>query len=716
METEEGAGQYSPRMSSSELSPGAIFAKDFRIVSPLRVGGMGAVYIVDQLSTGKQRALKVMIPELAQNPEIRDRFVLEAKAASKIESDHVVEIVTAGVDEESGRLYLVMELLRGEDLGEALERTGALPIADVADVLSQVGHALAQAHVQGLVHRDLKPENVFLAMSKRQNAAFTAKLLDFGIAKLVEDGRQKTGTQPLGSPLFMAPEQTDRKGRICPATDVWALGLIAFQLLAGKSYWREAEEGSLASLLREICVDPLAPASERAAEIGARLPDGFDAWFSRCVNRDIDARFVDAGSAVEAFAALVPVGATERKLVAQAALGRTGPVAGSTTGGVVSSRSKSSAEAFEATAVAPSTTGAATGATTSAGAAPASAPSGSSPRTVAIALVVVAAAAAAIGLVVFRSPSGPDAASSSASRAAASSSSATTSASASRSASPSVSGAASSGASDASGRCQAGMIYHPGAGMIMGAKDGSPDAQPTHKVTVSSFCLDKTEVTAAAYQACVTAGECEKPPMDVNYKGITEEARAKYRELCTSRMKDAGDHPINCVDWKEASTYCAWKKGRLPTEAEWEYAARGTSQRDFPWGDDPPSEKLLNACGSECAKWAVEHGVDLKTMYDGDDGYATTAPVGSFPRGASSLGVLDLAGNVWEWTSDWYGPYSADAATDPKGPKEGTERVVRGGAFNGAMVDWAKPSYRWKSTPDTYNHAIGFRCAADPKG
>ena len=104
---------------------------------------------------------------------------------------------------------------------------------------------------------ELVQENVFLAASRRRDVAFTAKILDFGIAKLVEDSRQKTGTQPLGTPLFMAPEQTDRKGRICPATDVWALGLIAFKLLTGRDFWREADGGSLAMLLtRNLRLDP----------------------------------------------------------------------------------------------------------------------------------------------------------------------------------------------------------------------------------------------------------------------------------------------------------------------------------------------------------------------------------------------------------------------------------------------------------------------------
>ncbi len=199
----------------------------------------------------------------------------------------------------------------------------------MAEVLAQIGHALEQAHAQGIVHRDLKPENIFLATSRRRDVAFTAKILDFGIAKLVEDSRQKTGTQPLGTPLFMAPEQTDRQGRICAATDVWALGLIAFKLITGRDFWLEAEGGSLAMLLREILrrghplrLDPRrrarrAPARAGAAAVPA-LPPGFDAWFARCVNRDVDARFQDAGEAVRAFAELVtdggrPAGCARRR-------------------------------------------------------------------------------------------------------------------------------------------------------------------------------------------------------------------------------------------------------------------------------------------------------------------------------------------------------------------------------------------------------------------
>jgi formylglycine-generating enzyme required for sulfatase activity len=249
--------------------------------------------------------------------------------------------------------------------------------------------------------------------------------------------------------------------------------------------------------------------------------------------------------------------------------------------------------------------------------------------------------------------------------------------------------------------------------MIMGAKDASEDAKTTHKVTLSSFCLDRTEVTTAAYQKCTDAGECEKAPQDVSYPGMSTTAKQRFSPLCNARREGRENHPINCVDWLSASRFCEARKARLPTEAEWEYAARGSGQRTYPWGDDPPSAKRLNACGKECVGWGKLNDMDMKPLYDEDDGFPATAPVGSFPDGKSSAGILDLAGNVWEWTADYYAPYTPDAVQNPKGPDSGTERVVRGGAFNGWMADWAKPAYRYKSDPKTYNHAIGFRCAAD---
>jgi formylglycine-generating enzyme required for sulfatase activity/tRNA A-37 threonylcarbamoyl transferase component Bud32 len=710
------------------LAVGTVFGRDFQVIRALKAGGMGAVYIALQLSTGKQRALKVMNPDLAGDPATRDRFVLEARAASQIDSDHVVEVVTAGVDEETGAPYLVMELLRGEELDEAQDRLGPLPVGDVAEVLSQVGHALERAHAMGIVHRDLKPPNIFLAAARRKDALFTAKVLDFGIAKLVADS-QKTSTQPLGSPLFMSPEQTDRKGRISPATDVWALGLITFKLLTGDDFWHEAE--SLPVLLREIVVDPIPLASARASELGAAetLPPGFDEWFAKCVNRDIDARFPEGGACARAFAALVPPGAPSGKLVIAAPMMQTGssisaamPLSSLLGSGMPARTASTPPAPARGTAGAPWHESAAIGASGAFAAPAGTAPIGATGQPIVSTGLgakepkkgfpkVLYAIPAIVGTIVgvywvFRDSPQPPAP--------------PVPASAGNSASPTAA-ASGSTAAMAAGACPAAMVSIPGGPMFMGARDliASADATPPHRVVISTFCLDKTEVTTASYQACVDKGVCERALEHVSWPKINDAQKKKYSGLCNAGKADKATHPVNCVAWPMAENYCKQMGARLPTEAEWEFAARGSSQKKYPWGDDAPSAKFLNACGKECADhWKKAENDTRKTMFEEDDGYVGTAPVGSFPAGASAHGALDLAGNVWEWTSDYYAPYSEtdanDAAKDPRGPATGQKRVVRGGDYLGSEPDWSRPSYRWKTEPDTYNHAIGFRCAKNP--
>jgi formylglycine-generating enzyme required for sulfatase activity len=249
-------------------------------------------------------------------------------------------------------------------------------------------------------------------------------------------------------------------------------------------------------------------------------------------------------------------------------------------------------------------------------------------------------------------------------------------------------------------------------------KDADPDERPAHQVTLSPYCIDFHEVTAGNYKACSDVGECKRAPLEVEWKDIRPIEKKAFSPLCNGRPaaeSARATHPINCIDWDMAATYCTSKKLRLPTEAEWEFAARGPDGRRYPWGDEPPDKTRMNACGKECLLWGAKNGVEMgfrgKGMYADDDGFPATAPVGSFPEGKSRYGLFDVVGNVWEWTSDWDGKYAPDPVVDPMGPKMGERRIVRGGAFNGAMPSWVRPSQRYSDHPNTHSHAYGFRCA-----
>jgi serine/threonine protein kinase len=263
---------------------------------------MGAVYVVEQVSTGKQRALKLMLPQLVADAALRRRFEQEARVGALIESEHVVEVVGAGVDAATSTPWLAMELLVGDDLSELVTRQGALHAKDVLVIFEQLCHAVGAAHRVGIVHRDLKPENIFIARSRRAGAEITVKVLDFGIAKLVAEAKT-SGTAAVGSPMWMAPEQTDGSA-VTPATDVWALGLVAFNLLTGRFFWTAANaaEATVTQLLREILFESIPSASARASALSASrpFPATLDDWFAHCVVRDPTARFQDASAALHA--------------------------------------------------------------------------------------------------------------------------------------------------------------------------------------------------------------------------------------------------------------------------------------------------------------------------------------------------------------------------------------------------------------------------------
>jgi formylglycine-generating enzyme required for sulfatase activity len=232
----------------------------------------------------------------------------------------------------------------------------------------------------------------------------------------------------------------------------------------------------------------------------------------------------------------------------------------------------------------------------------------------------------------------------------------------------------------------ASMVAVPPGEFLMGSRAGEGDdhERPQRRVRLDAFMIDKYEVTVDRYGKCVAAGACTPANTD---------------EGCNWGKAARGEHPVNCVDWSQARAYCAWEKKRLPTEAEWEKAARGADGRTYPWGNDKPGTQLL--CWEEQEQRLGRSG--------------STCPVGSRPRGASPCGAHDMAGNVWEWVADWFdeGYYAKSPKANPPGPKAGRARVFRGGgwSFGSTEAPDQRAANRLRLPPGAWTNDLGFRCA-----
>jgi serine/threonine-protein kinase len=290
-------------MGGLVLNEEELFAGRYRILRSIAIGGMGAVYEVIHLETERRRALKVMLPHLAESEALRERFRREARVAAQIDSAFIVDVFDAGIDEPTGIPFLVMELLRGEELGKRIKRAGRLDAGEALVYLWQTALALDKTHRVNIVHRDLKPENLFLA--EQDDGPPKIKVLDFGIAKFVAEGSTHgAATQSVGTPLYMAPEQCRTGSPVWPATDIFALAMISYTLLVGVPYWREEQSagGNVFAFLATVMTGPQEPATARARRRGVVLPEAYDAWFATATAPDPKSRFSTATSAISALA------------------------------------------------------------------------------------------------------------------------------------------------------------------------------------------------------------------------------------------------------------------------------------------------------------------------------------------------------------------------------------------------------------------------------
>ena len=279
-------------MSNDDIPIGTIIADRFRIIGKIGEGGMGVVFRVEHVATGAHHALKLLHGELARSVLVRERFAREAQVSARVASEHIVSVIDAGTD-ANGEMYLVMELLDGATLEDAMRAGGPMCAGVTLEIMEQMCHALAAAHAAGIFHRDIKPENIFLTRRRGVTIDVIVKLLDFGIAKMTAPGADPAqSTIQAGSIAWAPPEQWNPQLQPTSAIDVWPLGLIAFTMLTGCSYWESENDATSAravGVLTEVLAAPMVLPSERVTAIGGApglLPPGFDAWFASCVERD----------------------------------------------------------------------------------------------------------------------------------------------------------------------------------------------------------------------------------------------------------------------------------------------------------------------------------------------------------------------------------------------------------------------------------------------
>jgi formylglycine-generating enzyme required for sulfatase activity/tRNA A-37 threonylcarbamoyl transferase component Bud32 len=657
----------------------------YHILEQLGEGGMATVYKAYDTRLERDVAIKVIRREVF-SPLMLDRvlkrFEREAKALAKLSHPNIVHIHDYG--EYQGSPYLVMEYLPGGTLKKHLGTP--VPWKQAVHLLLPVARALQFAHREGIVHRDIKPSNILITLSGEP------MLSDFGIAKLLEHEDTITITSTgvgVGTPEYMAPEQGMGKG-IDARADIYSLGVVFYELITAHKPF--TADTPMAVILKHM-TDPL----PRPQKFVPDLPESVEKVLIKALAKNLDERFADMGVFITAMENLVGIQTAEKTVHSDLEEDEgTNSKVTYAQGITQTTDSKLTFDQMAAQQTAKKESPS-----------PRSKPGGIKSQYLVGGLVLggVLLLCGLGGILLGRSifsPIEPGITESVPTQVEVSSYQPTLPIAVALPSdtlrptdpppptAPIATTEPRAGETEYSGPDNMVVAYIPSGEFSMGSSDGYADEAPIHRVYLDGFWMDQTEVTNNMYRQCVQSGACNRPSDSLYYSDA-----------------DFGDSPVVYVSWSDARSYCTWAGRRLPTEAEWEKAARGTDGRVYPWGD---------SFSCRYGNFDDEKQYD-KDMVDGGpdcDGFTSLAPVGSFPSGESPYGILDMAGNVWEWVSDWYsnGYYRNSPSSDPEGPSSGSMRVIRGGSWNMTEVVM-RTTNRLKLEPFDSNYYVGFRCVTD---
>jgi serine/threonine protein kinase/ribosomal protein L40E len=642
---------------------GRVIEGKYRIDSLIGAGGMGSVYQATRLLIGDEVAIKILHTERVVDPHAAERFRREAQAAARLKHPSAVSIYDFGVSRD-GLQYLVMEMIEGRSLRE-VARDGPLNAAFAAAVTSQVCAALDEAHRRHIVHRDIKPDNIILNSTP---TGLRVKVLDFGIAKLRDDTAShltQTGSV-MGTPHYMSPEQCLGE-ELDNRADVYSVGVVLYEMLCGRVPFNSPI--STAVVVQHVNQPP-----PLLRSINAAVSPQMEAAVLHALEKSRGARPQSAGAfAREVMAALGAVAANledwpsetaqpvqypivedestvERKQAAPLAL-----QGGKELAPTVHLASLSGARAPVIAGSLTAGSGAVSAATVKRNVA----------RNYAIVVIATLLCVSLIGIIGWRLSQSGTANTNSSSSAQLNQEEPATN--------------PTTGIANTRNRGNLapppGMLYVSGGTFVMGSDEELSTSTPAHTASLKPFFIDAYEVTCEQYKKCVDANQCAPPSTWANGNYPTGDER----------------HPVTGVSWDDAETYAGWVGKRLPTEEEWEFAARGPKSLKYPWG---------NSWKPGCAN-ADKEGEARRGMTE----------VGSYQCDSPS-GAKDMIGNAWEWTSSDWKLYLGKRF----GQAEQTgQKVIRGGTWDTAskFATGALRAPLMGAGDKTRYERTGFRCAKD---